>query len=42
VNAVSKPLKSSGIQLGAVVTQIAGLINFLKKEKNYFRQDRSM
>jgi hypothetical protein len=33
VNAVSKPLKSSGIQLGMVVTQITGLINSLKKEK---------
>jgi hypothetical protein len=33
VNAVSKPLKSSGIQLGVVVTQITGLVNFLKKEK---------
>jgi hypothetical protein len=34
VNAVSKPLKYSGRQLGVVVTQITGLINFLKKEKD--------
>jgi hypothetical protein len=34
VKAVSKPVQSSGTQLGEVVTQITRLINFLKKEKD--------
>jgi hypothetical protein len=31
VNAVRKPIKSTGIQLAVVVTKITGLINVVKK-----------